>query len=187
MLHAALWLHLRERFLIKCLDKKSVWRDSQVGNKVLALLSISSSALQAKFCGPYMIEEKLSETDYVVGTPDRRRETRVCHMNMLKPYFTRSDIVASPSVLPPTVATVTSVTAALPIYSCESDGLCVKSSGLSSRLQNSEILENLPAHLQHLDASAQADIINLVENNSTLFSDTPSRPHHYFLSRHRCW
>ncbi len=43
------------------------------------------------------------------------------------------------------------------------------------QLQNLEILKNVPVHLQHLDVSAKADIIHLVENNPTLFSDTPSR------------
>ncbi|KAI7808431.1 hypothetical protein IRJ41_004831 [Triplophysa rosa] len=38
------------------------------------------------FSGSYVIEQKLSETDYVVGTPDRRRKKRVCHVNMLKSY-----------------------------------------------------------------------------------------------------
>ncbi len=52
-----------QREMKKKFDKKSVKTDFQVGDKVLALLPISSSVLQAKFCGPYVIEEKLSETD----------------------------------------------------------------------------------------------------------------------------
>ena len=66
-------------------DKKSVKRVFQVGDKVLVLLPLPSSAFQAKFCGPYVIEKQLCETDFVVATPDRKRKTRVCHMNMLKP------------------------------------------------------------------------------------------------------
>ncbi len=41
-------------------DKTSVKRNFQVGDKVLVFLPIPSSALQAKFCGPYVIEKKLS-------------------------------------------------------------------------------------------------------------------------------
>ncbi|CAI5669135.1 unnamed protein product [Oreochromis niloticus] len=40
---------------------------------------------------------KVSETDYVLSTPERRRKTRLCHINMLKPYHDREthEIVAS--------------------------------------------------------------------------------------------
>lgn len=55
-------------------DKRTVQRRFQPGESVLVLLPIPGSALQAKFSGPYVIEQKLSETDYVVGTPDRRRK-----------------------------------------------------------------------------------------------------------------
>lgn len=59
-------------------DKKSVRRDFQVGEEVLALLPITGSALQGKFCGPYVVEKQLSDTDYVLCTPDHCRKTRAC-------------------------------------------------------------------------------------------------------------
>ena len=61
---------------------------------------------------------KLCETDFVVATPDRKHKTLVCHVNMLKPYVTRSDVGDVRSV-----ATFTSVTP--PLYSPESNGLFV--------------------------------------------------------------
>ena len=155
----------------KRFDGKSVKREFQVGDRVLVLLPMPTSSLQAKFCGPYVIKRKVSDTDYIVETPDRRRKTRVCHVNMLKPYFARSD--SAPPVSPPApVASIVSVAPSL--YSPESDGLRSKASGGSS-LQNSVILKNLPDYLQHLDSLAQADIISLINNNPSLFSDTPSR------------
>lgn len=93
---------------------KAVQRSFAIGDQVLCLLPIPGSALQAKFCGPYRIEEKLSETYYVVGTPDHRRN----HINMLKPYFARSATASVPSAV---VSTVTQV--APSDYSPESDGL----------------------------------------------------------------
>ncbi len=63
-------------------DVKAVQRSFQVGDKVLVLIPVPSSALQAKFTGPYEIKEKLSDTDYIVYTPDRRRKSRVCHINV---------------------------------------------------------------------------------------------------------
>ena len=152
---------MKERF-----DKKAVQREFAVGQKVLALLPIPSSAFQSKFCGPYVVERKLCETDYVVKTPDRKRKTRVCHVNMLKPYVDRA------SVAPVAVATV--APAAPSLYTPESDGLRVKNSA-GARLQNSDVLRDLPTFLSHLEKGAQADIIALIENNTGLFSDTPSR------------
>lgn len=65
-------------------DKDSVKRSFDPGDLVLALLPIPGPVLQARFSGPSVVEKKLSETDYVIGTPDRRRKSRVCHANMLK-------------------------------------------------------------------------------------------------------
>lgn len=67
-------------------DKRSVKRSFQPGDQVLVLLPILSSALHARFSCPYCVEKKLSETNYVIGTPDRKRKSRICHINMLKSY-----------------------------------------------------------------------------------------------------
>ncbi|KAL7857226.1 hypothetical protein SRHO_G00161250 [Serrasalmus rhombeus] len=53
-------------------DRKAINRTFNVGDHVLALLPVTGSALQTRFCGPYEITEKLSSTDYVLAT-DRRR------------------------------------------------------------------------------------------------------------------
>ncbi len=39
--------------------------------------------------GPYEVLRKLSDTDYVVRTPARKRKSCVCHVNMLKAYHSR--------------------------------------------------------------------------------------------------
>ena len=149
-------------------DRKAVQRDFAVGQKVLVLLPLQNSAFQAKFSGPYEVDKKISETDYVILTPDRRKKTRVCHVNMLKPYLSRAE--ADVNVCP---AVVASVVAAPSLYSPESDGLRVKSP--VSRLQNSDILNDLPGYLNHLRPQARADIISLIKDNADLFSDNPTR------------
>lgn len=75
------------------------------------------SALQAKFSGPYAIDRKLSETDYVIQTPDCKKKTCVCQINMLKACTDREDSVHSAPVAP-----VVSVAAASP-YDPGNDGL----------------------------------------------------------------
>ena len=68
----------------KLYDKNSLSRNFLPGDFVLVLLPVVGSCLQAKFCGPYEVERKMSDTDYVIKTPDRKKKSRVCHVNMLK-------------------------------------------------------------------------------------------------------
>ena len=50
-------------------DKKSVARTFTPGDRVLVLLPLVGSSLQAKFCGPYVVDHK----------PDHRKNWRVSH------------------------------------------------------------------------------------------------------------
>ncbi len=59
----------------KCFDKDAVFRSFEKGDQVLVLLPLPGCALQAKFSGPYVVDRKLSDTDYIIGTPDRQRKT----------------------------------------------------------------------------------------------------------------
>ncbi len=70
-------------------DRRTVERSFKPGELVLALLPVPGSALQNKFTGPYVVERKLSDTSYVIRTPERRRDRRTCHINMLKLYHER--------------------------------------------------------------------------------------------------
>ncbi len=160
--------------------KKTVQRSFEVGDQVLVLLPLPGSALQAKFTGPYVIEEKLNDTDYVVQTPDRKRKTRVCHINMLKLYISRSNSRNSISapVTSVTPVVVASVNAASSGYSPIMDDLRLGSACLSgARLQNSEALVTLGSRLSHLSRSAQSEIVQLVDKYSSLFSDVPTVTH----------
>jgi len=70
-------------------DRRACHRTFQPGDKVLVLLPIPGNPLQAKFHGPYVVEQQLGPVDYVVSTPDRRKTKRVCHVNLLKAYHER--------------------------------------------------------------------------------------------------
>lgn len=37
----------------------------------------------------YVVKSQVSPTDYVISTPERRRKTWLCHVNMLKPFLSR--------------------------------------------------------------------------------------------------
>ena len=51
---------------------------------MVALLPILGRPLQARYNGPYTVEEKLSDVNYTVNTPGRRKQKQLCHINMLK-------------------------------------------------------------------------------------------------------
>ena len=59
------------------------------GDKVLVLLPVRGKPLRAIFSGPYRVVEKTSSVNYIIETPGRRKATKLCHINMLKPYYER--------------------------------------------------------------------------------------------------
>ena len=52
----------------------------------MVLFPVVGNPLQAKYSGPYKVVKKISDTNYLVKTPGRHKETQVCHINMLKAY-----------------------------------------------------------------------------------------------------
>lgn len=81
---------LAKENLVVAQEKMKCWYDKHAqnrvfvpGNKVLVLLPLPGSALQAQYSGPYLVERKAGERDYLVKTPDRKQKTCLCHVNML--------------------------------------------------------------------------------------------------------
>ncbi len=131
------------------------------------LLPVLGASLQAKFSGPYVIEKKFSETDYVIQTPDRLRKMRVCHVNMLKIYMMRESRIY-PSAEVPLVSSAVATT------SCTiKDNHEVQIS--APHLNNSSILCDLHSYLAHLSEKWYEDVNNLMQSFPSLFSDVPSR------------
>ncbi|CAJ1087392.1 uncharacterized protein LOC118469438 [Xyrichtys novacula] len=160
-------------------DRSAVPRRFDVGDKVLALLPIPGSSLSAKFTGPYEVRECLSDLNYVIATPERRRKSRVCHINMLKPYFTREPNPAvAPPVVPPkanTIAVNALIVTESPTIADEDDLQTCTSSHQTARLPNSESLKTLSSQLSHLTRAQQSDLIALIDNFKCLFGDVPTR------------
>ncbi len=153
-------------------DRSAVPRQFRAGDRVLALLPNPGSALSAKFSGPYDIQERLSDTDYVIRTPERSRKTRVCHINMLKKYHSQEN----PSELMPLSEPPRSCALIVPESLDQTDDVTVRSSSQqSARLPNSEMLKVLPDQLSHLSPAQRADIVALTKRFSCLFNDVPSR------------
>ena len=52
-------------------------------------MPIPGRPLQARYFGPYTVEKKASDLNYIITTPDRRKQKQFCHINMLKEYVDR--------------------------------------------------------------------------------------------------
>ena len=76
-------------------DENAQDRNFEPGDNVLALLPIPVGPLQARYYGPYTVDKKLSDVNYIVNTPGRRKRKQLCHINMLKKYSDRDSSVIS--------------------------------------------------------------------------------------------
>ena len=54
--------------------------------EVLILLPIPGDPLRARGSGPCVVEEKVSDMDYVIRTPDRQGQKRLCRVNVSKTF-----------------------------------------------------------------------------------------------------
>ena len=93
-------------------------------------------------------------------TPGRRKEKRLCHINMLKLYQAKQGEVPSK-----TVCTVVAEASETTIEA-------------SPKLMNSQILQNLTPKLEHLPPSKQKDIEQLLLTFYQLFPDVPGCTYH---------
>lgn len=107
---------MKQRF-----DQKAVFRSFSPGDKVLVLIPVMGSALQARYTGPYCVERRVSNLNYVISTPDRKRKTTLCHINRLKLYCGREDSISElKSPCSPTVRnSETCVTTVPPSKKCD--------------------------------------------------------------------
>ena len=113
------------------------------------------------YCG-----KKVSEADYVIKTPDQQKEKRLCHVNMLKPYYSREQ-----NSLPVQV----SMNCVAKMDRQDDSTLKAEEVGRSPRLKNSEVLLNLEQKLIHLPAQEQKVLRELLREFAILFPDIPGQ------------
>ena len=65
-------------------------RSFDPGEKVLILLPIPGDPLRARGSGPCVVEQKVSDVDYVIRTPDRQGQKRLCRVNMSNKFVERN-------------------------------------------------------------------------------------------------
>lgn len=158
-------------------DKNAELRDFSPGDKVLALLPLVTSPFQAKYSGPYTVLKKVSDLNYLIETPGNRKSTKLCHVNLLKAYYSRDYVVGKDN-------SVRSVLAAVPVAvpngtnSLEGEEISVALDEiLRGRLTNSQTLKNLSVLVDHLDPEKRNQLVTLIKEYPTLFSDIPTQTH----------
>ena len=148
-------------------DLHSVERKFEPGQKVLALPPVLGSPLQLNFFGPYVVEKKLSDLNYVLATTDRRKQKQLCHINMLKEYVDRNNS--------PTVHTVSANVAMLETDKTV-DNFKENADLLgTARLKSSCVLQDLNSKLSHISQSQRRDLEDLLLEFEHSFPDIPNR------------
>lgn len=64
-------------------------REFKEGDWVLALLPLPNKPLKSRYSGPFQVLKRVSDVNYVLATPHRRKKKRHIHMNLLKKYHVR--------------------------------------------------------------------------------------------------
>ena len=143
-------------------DENTVTLNFQNGDKVLALLPVPGNPLQARYFGPYVIEKKENDLNYVIITPNRRRNKQLCHVNMLKAYHKRKKVVQPINVV------------SSDSHNNEDESE-LSSLSETTKLSDSDVLRTMDSKLSHLQLSQRQDVLDLVNEYAQLFPDIPSR------------
>lgn len=153
-------------------DKNAKVRIFQPGDKVLVFLPVPGQPLQAKYCGPYEIETKINDLNYIVKTPGRRKQNRVCHVNMLKPYFERKNECESKIV-----ATLANAGGSQRTHDKQDVDQSFSFETLKQpvKLNNSDILANLDSKMAHLTFDQREKLKNLVFSFKNICPDVPNK------------
>lgn len=162
-------LQLSQKKMKRLFDRRAEKRQFSVGDQVLVLVPLVESPFEAKFFGPCKVIRQVSEQNYLIEMPNKRKSTKICHVNLLKPYHARSSGEADK--LCPVLLANNSLT----VLQEEEDKL---SHGvLPPRLKNSETLALLPMLLKHLEEIECKQLVEVIQSYSILFSDIPGRTH----------
>ena len=161
-------------------DKHTIDRNFKEGDQVLALLPIPGRPIHARYFGPYSVDRKISDVNYIVHTPERRKSKQLRHITMLKKYVNRDSALECSVGL---VAPVSFLDAENEHLSSEDSienlndpDIQINSKMRSSpRLNNSDILNYLDSKLDHLKPEERDKSAQLIVDYKHLFPDVPSK------------
>ena len=160
-------------------NRKAKSRCFEPGDRVLVLFPVVGNPLQAKYSGPYKVVKKISDTNYLVKTPGRRKETQVCHINMLKAYHEKPkrELVTLNNRLgleSPTHSKDCVGQVAEKEEDTESE-VRLGNDQQPIKLQNSQILNDLGTKLSHLPLVQRKELAEVITQYREVFPDVPSK------------
>ena len=152
---------------MKTLDQHAQSQVFKPGDKVLVMLPLMGNTLKARYHGPYEILNKVGEVDYIVKTPDRRKSTQLCHINMIKPYYDRNTCQS--------VMVVDNSPIAQNVHNDDVNDRTGEIVEHLIKLSNSEVLANLDVKLAHLSDTQRSDLSSLLLKYEGIFPDVPNK------------
>ncbi|GFX54129.1 retrovirus-related Pol polyprotein from transposon 17.6 [Trichonephila clavipes] len=85
----------------ECQLKRKTWYDRDVverkfveGDLVMVLVTSKQNKLEVNWIGPGKVLSRISDTNYVIDLPGRRDRSTIYHVNLLKPYHQRPELVS---------------------------------------------------------------------------------------------
>ncbi|GFX60462.1 retrovirus-related Pol polyprotein from transposon 297 [Trichonephila clavipes] len=85
----------------ECQLKRKTWYDRDAvegkfveGDLVMVLATSKQNKLEVNWIGPGKVLSRISDTNYVIDLPGRRDRSTIYHVNLLKPYHRRPELVS---------------------------------------------------------------------------------------------
>ncbi|GFW79268.1 retrovirus-related Pol polyprotein from transposon 412 [Trichonephila clavipes] len=75
-------------------DRDAVERKFVEGDLVMVLATSKQNKLEVNWIGPGKVLSRISDTNYVIDLPRRRDRSTIYHVNLLKPYHRRPELVS---------------------------------------------------------------------------------------------
>ncbi|GFY23576.1 retrovirus-related Pol polyprotein from transposon 412 [Trichonephila clavipes] len=75
-------------------DRDAVERKFVEGDLVMVLVTSKQNKLEVNWIGPGKVLSRISDTNYVIDLPGRRDSSTIYHVNLLKPYHRRPELVS---------------------------------------------------------------------------------------------
>ncbi|GBN95052.1 Retrovirus-related Pol polyprotein from transposon 17.6 [Araneus ventricosus] len=171
----------------KWYDRNAIKREFHEGDSVLVLSVNQPHKLAPQWKGPGTIEKKLSETNYVVSFEGKQEINKVYHINMLKPYFKRPELVNIVNHLETETTASSELEEDFPYMLADPNVFdfqeVIETNNLRERLSDDQIgqLENLLVKYYRIFSNIPGKT-NLVEHDIELICDKPIKHKPYRMT-----
>ncbi|XP_040360535.1 uncharacterized protein LOC121048362 [Ixodes scapularis] len=140
-------------------DRNARLRTFEVGDRVMILRTARKNKLEVHWEGPVEVIDKLSQTNYALKMPGHRKQVKIYHCNLMKPFVERQGVVNLTLNMPEELPTE------IPEWNGISPGAESSVDEIMARCVNAELLDQ-----------AQVDDLKVLLNEfSDTFSDRPGR------------